>query len=211
MKTGLIFAAVIGILVTAPLGAAITYSVQIDTSSLTSTNPAGYLDFSFIPGGTDADNAFASVSAFSTDGSLAASATLSGDVTPVNAALPEGFTLGNTQFFNDLFQGITFGDTIDFFVTLSGDAIDSPNPANNSGTEFAFSLYGADQQTPLLTTSIGGNALGIDVGPDGIVTADYVSDAVNAQVTPEPAPFALLLSGAGALAGFGFHLRKKAR
>ena len=97
----------------------------------------------------------------------------------VTGTLPGSMRIDNTAAFNDYFEGFTFTNALSFVVTFDGPA---PSVAN-SGSLFAFSLYAADEVTPLLANfpDLGAIAVG-DVGVDGAVTFS----------TPEPASIALL-------------------
>jgi len=100
-------------------------------------------------------------------------------------------TFSNTTFFNDLFEQITWGDSLDFDVCLCGPGIDGESI---TGTTFSVSLYAPDGITPLLTNSQDGSILHIDINPpDGDVTSTVFPDAnndtwatVDEGVCPEP-------------------------
>jgi hypothetical protein len=190
----------------------ISYDFAVNTSSLSGTS--GNLDFQFNPGDASSQAATALISLFSTNGIVQPAPVLTGDVTPNNAALPANFTLGNSQNFNDLFQGITFGSFVNFRVTLSGPAIDTPNGSSTSGSAFYFSLYGQDGVTPLLTTDASGAVGAVSINLNGSTTkAAFLNGTAPsaASITPvvgvpEPATASMLAFG-GALLALG--LRKR--
>lgn len=181
------------------LSASVMYSVQVNTTALNGT--AGNLDFQFNPGNVDAQSATAMVSGFSTTGVIGTPAQLSGDVTPANASLPGAFTLGNTAQFNDLFQPITFGTSLNFLVTLGGAAVNAPNNTSTSGSLFAFSLYDAAGINPLLTNSPDGAVLDIGVNPKAAIVVTAFQDAngnppvAAPTLVPEPGSMVLLAIG----------------
>jgi hypothetical protein len=140
--------------------------VGVDTSSL--SGQSGYLDFQFNPGDSSALAATATVTGFSSvGGTLAPSSTLSGDA---SGALPGTLTLDNGTIFNDVFQGFTFGSSVSFTVTISGPAIISLS--GTVGSAFAFSLYAADEVTPLLTTDPNGSVSTILLSAGGTTTSE---------------------------------------
>ncbi len=179
--------------------ATISYNVTVNTSALAGTQ--GFLDFQFLPGGLDALPAFAAVAMFASfDAVLAPTADRAGDAT---GTLPGTVTLGNSQGFNDLFQGITFGSTFSFNLTLSGAALD-PGGSALSGTAFSLLLFGADGMTPLVTADPDGRIVSLQIGPNGAVavsTFPQVNGPPVADVTAAvPEPTTLLLVGAGVVA-----------
>ena len=56
---------------------------------------------------------------------------------------PLGAMTGNSTIYNDIFQGLTFGNSLEFDVTLTGLALTPNMPLPMSGSTFAFSLYDA--------------------------------------------------------------------
>lgn len=177
------------------LHASAIYKVTVNTTALNSQS--GNLDFQFNPG-NDAQAATATVSAFTSNGTIGSPAQLSGDVTPVNAALPGTFTLANTGPYNDLFQPFTFGTTLSFLVTFSGPAADSPNGISTSGSVFGFSLYNAAGDTALLTSAVDGTVVDIFLDP-GARFSTSTADVALATVVPEPGTLAGAILGLTAL------------
>jgi hypothetical protein len=102
------------------------------------------------------------VLSFASDGTLACSPTLTGDVA---GALPPTLTFDNGTAFNDYFEGFTFGSTLSFQVCLFGPALSSPDGTSTSGSTFAFSMFSDAAGTiPTLTTDkINGFAFTVDV------------------------------------------------
>jgi hypothetical protein len=187
----------------APAAAAsITYAVHVDTSALAGTQ--GFLDLQFLPGGADALAATASITSFNAfDTTLAATGDVTGDAAGL---LPDAVTLGNSQGFNDLFQGVTFGQQFSFLLTLAGDAL-SPGAPPLSGTAFSLLLFGNDGFTPLLTIDPDGRIAALQIGPTGQVGVQTFARTVGAgsvatvqEVAAVPEPTTLLLVGSGIVA-----------
>ena len=173
-----------------------TYQVYVNTSAI--AGQSGYLDFQFNPG-NNAQAAFAELlNINSAGGSLSGSPLTTGNV---SGSLPGAVTLGNTSAWNDYFQGFTFGNGLHFSVRLDGPALTSPNGTAGSGSDFAFSMYAADQATPLLSNNLNGFAMTASVLPGGTTAANYGYGQSTSPV-PEPSTFALLglgLAGAAVL------------
>lgn len=168
--------------------APVTYSLSIDTSLLAGT--IGSLDFNFNPGPLLAQPARVQIIAFGGSGTLMPPATLTGDA---SGSLPATVTLDNGAFFNDYFEGIRFGSTLNFGISLSGPALSSPNGTATSGSSFAFSLFSDPAGTvPALTSDLAdGFGYVVEVNLDGSTT---VTDYLTAPVaSPEPATLFLVL------------------
>ena len=175
-----------------------TYQVYVNTSAI--AGQSGYLDFQFNPG-NNAQAAIAEILNFDSTGALAGAPLIAGNV---SGSLPGTVTLGNTNAWNDYFQGFTFNHGIHFAVRLDGPALTAPDGVAASGSDFAFSMYAADQVTPLLTNDPNGFAMSANVMTDGATSANY---GPSASPVPEPSTFALLGLG---LVGAAV-LRKKTR
>jgi hypothetical protein len=174
----------------------ITYDVTINTSSIAGTE--GSLDFNFSPGLLQTQAASLQILGFSSDGSLAGSPDLTGDV---SGTLPSTVTFDNGTGFNDYFEGFTYTSTLSFDLSLYGPALSSPDGVSTSGSTFAFSMFSDSAGTiPVLTNDMtDGFAFVVDVNLDGTtsVTNDSDQSSVEPQtgVTPEPNSFLLLASG----------------
>jgi hypothetical protein len=183
----------------------ITYTVNVDTSSI--SGDTGSLDFEFNQGGLITQAASLQILGFTTDGMLTGSPALTGDVT---GALPGTLTFDNgvvnNSGLNDYFEDFTFGSTLSFQVSLYGLALSSPDGVSTSGSAFSFSMFSDSAGTiPALTTDTSyGYATTIDVNLDG--TTD-LTNYISSNVIPEPSSFLLLGTGLLALAGM---VRRKA-
>lgn len=185
------------------LASADVLTVTIDTSSILGTN--GSLDFNFNPGLLVTQSASLQILGFSSNGTLAASPVLIGDV---SGTLPSTLTFDNGTAFNDYFGGFTFGSTLSFNVSLFGPALSSPDGISTSGSTFAFSMFSDAAGTkPVLTTDkTDGFAYVVNVNLDGTTTA--TSFVPGASAVPEPS--------SGVLVGtiislFTLHFRRRTR
>src|ERR1035441_9156374 len=167
----------------------IMYQVTVDTSAISGT--AGSLDLQFNPGPLVSQSAFLQILSFASNGTLAGSPQLTGDV---NGTLPGTLTFDNGTGLNDYFEGFTFGSNLLFDVKLYGPAVNSPDGLSTSGSTFAFSMFcDAAGTIPALTTdTTNGFAFTVDVNLDGTTTmTNYSSQTTVAPVTssgtPEPA------------------------
>lgn len=208
-KGVLLFIAIFLCLASIASAAPITYDVTVDSSSISGT--AGSLDFEFNPGPLVTQAANLQILNFASNGSLAGSPMLTGDVA---GALPATLTFDNGSAFNDYFEGFTFGSTLSFEVSLYGPALSSPDGTSTSGSTFAFSMFSDAAGTmPALTTdTTDGFAFTVDVNLDGTTTVTNFSaqtTVVPATIpaVPEPGTLPLIASAIGLLA-FGSRLRR---
>ena len=189
-----------------PAQAAILYSVTVDTSLLPN-GTTGNLNFQFNPGGASQE-ASASLTSFSTDGTLIGLPALLGNV---SGALPATVTFDNGSALNDYFQGFTFGSSFSFLLTFYGPAIDAPNGTATSGTTFGVALYDDLGTTPLLTLDPFGFAALAEINLNGSVSLTmYAPDGSNNPVVsfaevPEPATG--VVTGISIQAGWCFRRR----
>jgi hypothetical protein len=170
--------------------ASYSYNFNIDTTSV--AGQTGYLELQFNPG-LNPGVASAAVSNFTSDAALAGAPQLTGNVT---GALPGTVTINNTTGWNDYYQTITFGSSVQFALNLTGSA----------GNSFALSFYGADGATPLLTKdTLYGYATTIDLNANGGVVNNQSNQV---SVTPTPIPAAAWLFGSGLIGLAGIRRRK---
>jgi hypothetical protein len=188
----------------------ITYDVTVDTSSIFGT--AGSLDFNFNPGPLVTQAASLQIFSFTSDGMVAGSPTLTGDVA---GTLPATLTFDNGTGFNDYFEDFTFGSTLSFNVYLYGPALSSSDGVSTSGSTFAFSMFSDAAGTiPALTTdTTDGFAVTVDVNLDGSTTVNNFSMQTTVipvtSTVPEPSTRGLIL---GTIIALGMlHLRQFAQ
>ena len=191
--------------------APITYDVTVDSSSISGT--AGSLDFNFNPGPLVTQAASLQILDFTSDGTLAGSPTLTGDVA---GALPATLTFDNGTGFNDYFEGFTFGSTLSFQVSLYGPALSSPDGTSTSGSTFAFSMFSDAAGTmPALTTdTTDGFAFTVDVNLDGTTTVTNFSAQTTVvpaatPAVPEPGTLPLMAAGIGLWLAFRFQRQRR--
>lgn len=206
MKAGCI--AALAVFLSAGSAGAGSLMVTIDTSSIVGTT--GNIDFEFNPG-LNSQSATAQIVNF-TGGTLQGSPTTFG---PVLGALPGSLSLSNSAP-NDYFQGILFGNTEEFLLSITGPAVASPDPSYTSTSVFGVALYDSSGTNPLLTTDPDGFAGLATVNLDGTITPYGFPSAVGqaSVVTfasvPEPGSWLSTLSGASALlAAVGIARRRR--
>ena len=183
----------------------IVYNVAVDTSVVQGSD--GYVDFQFNVNGPSSLNASVEISNFISDATLDSTSQADGGGSGV---LPGQLTIANSDSFNAILQGLTFGNFLGFDLSISGPAVD--NPVTGSDTS-SFSLSLLDNGfLPLLTTDVRGSILTIDILDNGdatVTTFDAnafgspsvvtVTNAGNSVATPSvptllfPAVLAMLL------------------
>jgi hypothetical protein len=183
----------------------IIYDVTVNTSSITGT--MGSLDFQFNPGPLTTQSASLQILDFTSDGTLAGSPSLTGDV---SGALPATLTYDNGTQYNDFFEDFTYGTTLSFEVSLYGPALSSPDGVSTSGSIFAFSMFSdlAGTVSVLTTDTVDGFAATLNVNLDGTTSVTDPSketSVVSSAATPEPTSLVLLATGLLAFAGLARH------
>jgi hypothetical protein len=169
-------------------------AVSVDTSSLNGTS--GSLDFNFNPGPLVSQSASLQILNFSSDGTLAGSPSVTGDV---SGTLPGTLTFDNGTALNDYFEGFTFGNVLKFDVSLYGPALSSPDGTSTSGSSFGFSMFSDPLgATPAFTSDlVDGIALTVLVNLDGSSALTNLSSETSveaaASAVPEPGGLAEML------------------
>ena len=186
----------------------ITYGVTVDTSSLYGqTGSNAGLDFQFNPSGSPVSDVLtATVSNFTTDGALVGSTQPTGDA---SGSLPGNLTIKDSTGYNDAFQNFTFGDTLSFDVTLSGN-LTNPNP----GAEFSLTLYDQNNSPALSAPGEFQNFV-VDIYPDGtltVTTSDpYTATPETGGIASSPEPSSMVLLSACMVGLGGCWLWRKRR
>lgn len=210
----------------------VTYLVNVDTSSIANTDGSFYIQFS--PGNLNNYlDATATVNNFSlgTDGNgsftlgTASTSGTDADSNPtVNGSLPPGpLTIENTDTggVNSYLSGVTFGNTLSFNVTFSGDALDPTlyTDPSTSGSDFSLALVDSND-TPLLVDPNRSPVIAdFSIGQSAVITTTTNPDpnsqtgASDATITlnptsaaPEPSGIAMI---ALAIGGLGLALAKR--
>jgi hypothetical protein len=178
-----------------------SYQVTVDTSSLVGTSPTGYLYLDYMPGFVAPVASTATISNFTTDGTLGAqdfAYIYNGSA--VSGSLGSSVVFANSNPNNDYNQAITFGSSLSFLVSLHGST-----SATADASSLSLYLFGdAAGTTPLMTAY--GQIANISLNNDG--TASAVSFAPQADVTPTPIPAAAWLFGSGLMGLAGIRRRQ---
>jgi hypothetical protein len=201
LKTSSLFIASLLFAASVAQAGPITYDVAVNTSSIAGT--MGSLDFQFNPGPLQTQAASLQILGFTSDGVLAGSPSLTGDV---SGALPATLIYDNGTQYNDFFEDFTYGTTLSFEVSLYGPALSAPDGVSTSGSIFAFSMFSDPAGTiPVLTTdTIDGFAATLNVNLDGTTSVTDPSaetSVASSAATPEPGSLVLLATGLLVLAG----------
>jgi hypothetical protein len=175
-----------------------TFSITVNTSSLLGTS--GYLDFQFNPGNPPSDAASATITGFTTDGTLTAALPSIGDV---SGALPGQVVINNTQVLNDYTQGLTYGSFFDVSVNLTIPTV--------SGTATGGSSFTLDAEDTNFNSLLGSfPAVEIDLNPTTGQPSITNNSGGAASVLAVPEPGSLWLVGLG-VAGLVARRRQIAR
>ena len=184
----ILLATVLVFLVSTLAMANVAYNVSLDTTPLQGV--VGYVAFDFFQGFPIEGNTV-TISAFTTDATLG-TLTTTGDATGTISPGPGNLDDIN-NFFNEFLQGVTFGTTISFNLSLT---------TNGASTPDNFSFYLLDSsQFPIVTSDPTGtdSLISIDITGPGLTPNVYTSVDATATVTPvtsvttpEPSSFWLL-------------------
>jgi len=182
----------------APMMAATVYQASLSTAPLgTGTY---YLDFQFISGDDSSPNGNNVFSLFNIDlgtGSLTGAAPNPDVLGDVSGSLASGYTLADTQFFNEVLIRFTPGDLVRFDFSYTGNF--------TSGVPDSFSFLVLDEFfNPIVSTGTGAS-LQVDItGPDALpqvfaASSDFDFITPEVREVPEPSTSLLLVAGAGLL------------
>ena len=153
------------------------YRIAIDTSDLAGMN--GYVSLQFNPAtSSGAQAAEASLSDFDLGGgAVFLPAEADGGA---SGGLDALVSIHNVDQLNRLVQPVIFGDTLQFSVRLSGEAIANPSDGIFASS-LAVQLLGDDAATPLLTDDPTGAVAAIDVLRDGTTRSATFADPSTGQ------------------------------
>ena len=175
----------------------VEYTFTLNTSSIAGTT--GSLDFALFPGAGSDQSLSALVTGFSADGSYGGSQTTTGDVTGGPVITGNNLVINSTFADNDDLETFTYGNSLSFFVDLSGPALSAPDGLATSPYEFDFFTYSDTAGTvPVLTSDPNGISGSITISPEAVIDAGAISPELNVVATPEPSML-WLLGGALAL------------
>jgi hypothetical protein len=195
MKTR-IFLAALWVVLGASLTRADSNQVDVKISTTLLQGTVGYLAFDFI-GGSTVENNTVTISNFvgnATLGALTSTGNASGSISPGPGVL------GDSQFFNEFLQAVTFGTTMSF-------TLDPTTNVSSGGIPDAFAFYLLDStENPFATSDpTGADALFvIPISGPSLTPGVYTSPSATATVTPvtatpEPSSFWLLVVGVSSL------------
>lgn len=198
----LIFALLLGAVGVSARADTIGYGVIVDTSSV--YGEYGYIELQLSEDfAGSALPVTATITDFTGDFALNPSDTNNDEIN-ASGLLPDTVTMTDTTP-SDYFEGLTFGNTLVFNLTLGGPGVSLEGDLTASaGSAFFLSFDGSDAGTPLFST---GPAAEIVIDKTGTVTAE--SDAGNVEVVPEASTL-WLSAGAGLLAFAVRRLRRNA-
>ena len=162
----------------------ITYEIAVDTSLFQSTS--GYLDFQLNPGNPPVDQATATISGFTTDGTLGAVLPDMGDV---SGSLPGSVVINNTDVTNEYTQAFTIGSFFDVFVEL-----DIPTVSGNAtgGNIFTLDLQDSGFNSLFATSPAAAIEIGLDATTGEPTVTNNTNGAAEVTQTPEPSTFVLI-------------------
>jgi hypothetical protein len=165
----------------------INYEVVVNTSS--QNGAYGYIDFE-LNAGSIPGSAPISASVFGFSGATLNPADPNNDeLGMASGNLASVLTLSNSGF-NDYFEGLTFGSSVKFGVTLSGSGISATGSAGASaGTTFQVFFFDSTIANNLFVSDAKtGAAALVNVSPSGLATTTG-----NVTLTPEPGTASYLL------------------
>jgi len=185
-------ALLLGLLCLSAQADTVTYQVTVNTSG--QSGNYGYIDLQLNQGTLSAQPVTASITNFA--GGILNPADFNNDSIGASGDLATTLTIpADTS--TDYFEGLTFGNSIVFDVTLSGAGVDLAGLAGStSGTTFAFGFYDSTGNF-IFTNDANGSTGQINIAPDGTVNPVVFPDSSGGQplanivATPEPGTLSL--------------------
>ena len=207
-------ALVLGLLCLSAQADTVTYQVTVDT--LSQNGNYGYIDLQLNQGTLTSLPITASITGFA--GGTLNPADGTNFATGSYGSLPGTLTIP-ADISTDYFEGLTFGNSISFDITLSGTGVNLAGLAGGtSGSTFVIGFYDSDSN-PLFTSDPSGATGLIEIANDGTVGVDAFPGPSGGQslasftpldnppeVTPEPSTLSLF-----ACAGAAFLLLRRGR
>lgn len=177
----------------------VMYQVTVNTSG--QSGDYGYIDLQFNQGSLSALPITASITNFA--GGTLNPADGSNDAVGTSGNLPGTLTIP-ADISTDYFEGLTFGNSISFDVTLSGAGVNLAGLAGGtSGTTFVFGFYDAAFDSLFTNDSSGATGL-IDIANDGTVSVDALPNSsggaslATITATPEPSTLSFFVCAGAA-------------
>jgi hypothetical protein len=168
------------------------YRVTVNTSS--QSGNYGYIDLQLNQSILTSWPVTASITNFA--GGILNSADVNNDSIGASGDLATTLTIP-ADISTDYFEGLTYGDSIGFDITLSGTGVNLAGLAGGtSGTTFVLGFYDS-ASNPLFTSDESGATGLINIADDGTVGVDAFPDASGGQphaeivLTPEPGTLSL--------------------
>ena len=160
----------------APTAKADSFNITVNTSSLQGTS--GYLDFQFNPGNTPFDAASATISGFTTDGTLMGALP---NIGAVSGALPGPVVINNTDVLNEYTQAVIYGSFFDVSVNLSTPVVSGTATGGSS-----FTLDVEDNNFNSLLGSFPAVEIDLDATTGQPSITNNSDGAASVVTTPEP-------------------------
>lgn len=187
----LLSALILGSLCLSAQADTVMYQVTVITSS--QNGNYGYIDLQLNKGTFTSLPITASITNFA--GGTLNPADVNNDAIGASGNLPGTLTIpADTS--TDYFEGLTFGNSISFVVTLSGTGVNRAGLAGGtSGTTFEFGFDDAAIDSALFTSDPSGATGLIDIANDGAVSVNALPNPSGgpslATITPTPEPSTL--------------------
>jgi hypothetical protein len=165
----------------------VTYFVTVNTSS--QAGNGGYIDLELNAGSLGAQDITATVNGF--NGAVLNPGDPNNDAIGTTGSLPGPLSFDN-QVPNDYFENLTFGNQLNFLVTLSGDGVSTSGAStSDSGTIFQLSFLDPSLSNFLFSSDPNGVTAEIDVAADGTLST-AAQPGASVAATPEPATWSLV-------------------
>ena len=188
----------------------IGYTIAVDTSS--AAGQTGYIGFDLSTGRIlPILPVTAVVSGYAGGALIPGDPFADANTVNVSGSLPGVVTMDNSAA-NAFTERILFGNSVSFFVTLSGTGVDLLGGATSAtATDFQLGFFDLDGN-PLFTTDPLGNVAVIDVAPNGVVTAEALSNGSggsDATIAETPEPTSLAMFACAGMLALAWRVRRR--